>query len=358
MADLHDELNRARGEARRAREEVQRLRQEARDQEHRAREQSRRERHGDDWGGREPGSRGDDGPASEQAFSIEGVRDVSVDQTAGNLTIRMCNEGETPGVVTTGPKGPPQLEVRRDGDRLVVEIHMAKGWLFRKRQGPRTVIRLWPGLLNTRINLGYGELHVRDLACETIKLDVGAGTATVLSTTGDLRADVAAGKLSINAHRGLASCSSGTGDVTVDIAEVVPGDYKVEVGMGRAEIRLPAGAQVYIKSQSGIGKSRIEYPGGPESSPTHLRLNTGIGEVVVRERGAADATMPPRSAGTKPQRPTRRGAPKRYEAEELRVLQMLEQGRISSQDAADLIAALQGAAPPPAENGEEEVPDE
>jgi hypothetical protein len=41
---------------------------------------------------------------------------------------------------------------------------------------------------------------------------------------------------------------------------------------------------------------------------------------------------------------------RRREAEELRVLQLLEQGRISSQEAADLIAALQGAAPPVAED--------
>ena len=51
---------------------------------------------------------------------------------------------------------------------------------------------------------------------------------------------------------------------------------------------------------------------------------------------------------------SRPGTVRRFEAEELRVLQMLEQGRISSQDAADLIAALQGAAPPV--TGEEEAP--
>jgi hypothetical protein len=345
MADARDELARAREDARRARDEASRLRNEARDMERRLREESRHGRgrpHDHDAGhDNEPAEGG-----AERAFSIDGVRDFSIDQTAGHLTVRMCADGEVPGVVTTGPKGPPDLHVRREGDRLVVEVHMAKGWLFRRRQGPRTVVRLWAGLSNVRVNIGYGELQLRDIACDTIKLDVGAGTATAYATAGEIHADVAAGKLTLNAHRGLASCSTGTGDVTVDIAEVVPGDYKLDVGMGRAEIRLPAGAQVYIKSTSGIGKSRIDYPVGPESSPTHLRLNTGIGEVVVRAREAASAARP--AGGTKPQRPTRPGsAPRRHEAEELRVLQMLEQGRISSQDAADLIAALQGSAPPP-----------
>jgi len=276
-----------------------------------------------------------------------------VDQTAGNLTVRMCTPEETPGVVTTSPKGPPQLNVHREGDRLVVEIPMSKGWLFRRKQGATTVVRLWPGLADVRVNVGYGEAQIRDIACETIKLDVGAGTITGYATAGALHADVGAGKMTLNAHRGLASCSTGTGDVMLDIAEVVPGDYKVDVGMGRAEVRLPAGSDIHVKVASGIGKARNEYPSGPESAPSRMKLNTGIGEVIVKTR--SEATAEPRPAGTaKPQRPSRPGTVRRFEAEELRVLQMLEQGRISSQDAADLIAALQGAAPPV--TGDEEPP--
>jgi hypothetical protein len=41
-------------------------------------------------------------------------------------------------------------------------------------------------------------------------------------------------------------------------------------------------------------------------------------------------------------RPQRGALARRREAEELRVLQLLEQGRITSQEAAELIAALQG----------------
>jgi hypothetical protein len=124
--------------------------------------------------------------------------------------------------------------------------------------------------------------------------------------------------------------------------------------MGRAEVRIVPDQQVFIKTSSGIGKSRNEYPGGPETSPARMRLNTGIGEVVVRSRDAA-ASERSRAGGTRPQRSQRSavpGRPRRFEAEELRVLQMLEQGRISSQDAADLIAALQGAAPRAAEEDE------
>jgi hypothetical protein len=370
MADPQDELRRAQEDARRAREDADRLRSDARELERRLREQAReRARRGRHRG---PGSIDLPGGVhfsydsaeesnvgeskagrAEEAFALEGVRDVLVDQTAGHLTVRVCSEGETPGVYSVGHKSIPQLEVRRDGDRLVVEVQMAKGWLFRRKQGPTTVVRLAAGLETVRVNLSYGDLQIRDIACGTLKLDVGAGTITGYSTSGTVDAEVGAGKLSLNAHRGLAKCNTGTGDVLLDIAAIAPGDYAVDVGMGRAEVRLPAGEQVYVKTSSGIGRARNEYPGAPETAPTRLRLNTGIGEVIVKARAVGEEDVrPPVTA--KPQRSSRGGAaPRRRESEELRVLQMLEQGRITSQDAADLIAALQGAAPPLGGEGDE-----
>ncbi len=63
----------------------------------------------------------------------------------------------------------------------------------------------------------------------------------------------------------------------------------------------------------------------------------------VTTRRPADDTAPAPSVGAKPHREGRSEAVRRRrEAEELRVLQMLEQGKISSQEAAELIAALQG----------------
>jgi hypothetical protein len=371
MAESDDELRRAQEDARRAREDADRLRSEARELERRlrneARERARRGRHRGpeafdlpggvrvsyDGGGRPTGSEAK-GSRVEQAFSLDGVREVSIDQTAGHLTVRICSDGETPGVYSVGQKTTPDLDVRHEGERLVVEVKMAKGWLFRRKEGPTTVVRVLPGLANLRVNLSYGDLQVRDVSCETIKLDVGAGTITGYSTSGNVTAEVGAGKLSLNAHRGLAKCNTGTGDVLLDVAAIVPGDYSVDVGMGRAEVRLPAGEQVYVKTSSGIGRARNEYPGAPESAPTRLRLITGIGEVIVktREVGAEDPRPP---VTPKPQRSSRSGpASRRRESEELRVLQMLEQGRITSQDAADLIAALQGAAPPISEGSGEE----
>jgi len=387
MADTRDEIQAALEEAKRAREEADRVRREAkaeaerlRDDARRARDEARRLRDqareeakaGRRSHGHGPGPRGgfhlnfeneDDGTPgvrSEHNFSLEGVRSVQVNQTAGKLTIRSCKEGETPGVTSIGNKSTPEITVHRDGERLHVDVKLTKGWLFRRRQGASTVVRLDDRAFDQfKIDNGYGETEVQGIAAEDLRVNVGAGTVQCILTRGAIDVNVGAGKVQVLSHSGLARCDSGTGDVLLDIAEIAAGEYKVDVGLGRAEVRLPAGADVHIKASSGMGKSRVEYPSAPEGAATRLRLNSGIGECVVKSReGAAPGAGPALAGQEKPQRSGRAAAAasRRREGEEMRVLQMLEQGKITPQDAADLIAALQGSTAPRFDEDESEAP--
>lgn len=382
MADQDDEIKATLEEARRAREEGDRLRREARadgdrlrrearaeaerlrEDARRARDDARRASRRGPGFGPPPGPHGHshgrsnsdaenaaDGVRSERTIPFAGVRQVVIDQTAGKLTVRPCKEGETPGIVSTGHKASPEIIVQQDGDRLQIDVRLSKGWLFRRKQGATTLIRLGnEALEHLRIENSYGETELQGTVADEIRVNVGAGSFQSILTRGSLDVNVGAGKVAVLSHSGLARCDSGTGDVLLDIAEVVDGEYKVDVGLGRAEVRLPSGAQVFIKASSGIGKSRIEYPSALEGAPSRLRLNTGIGECVVKARDAS-ASAPPAPVTPvgqpRPQRGTRAGAAsRRREGEEMRVLQMLEQGKITPQDAADLIAALQGSTAP------------
>lgn len=364
-----DDAQRAREEARRAREEANRLRREAQDLARRVAREARhtaRGPHGPrgQWGPEGPvgpiGTSGrtppfnrhgffDDDPAgvrTEQTFGLDGIHGITINQTAGKLTVRPCAESETPGVITGGGKSLPSLEVRRDGDRLVIDIRLQKAWIFRRKQGATTLVRLTPGFADLKVDVGYGEAELRDITCETLKLEVGAGTIACYSVRANVDANMGAGKVSFHDHAGRVDCDTGTGDVMVDLAEAPPGEYRVDVGMGKGEVRLPPGLEVFVKASSGIGKTRNDYPSGPEESAIRLKLNTGIGEISVRARDESKSPVRP-PLQPKPQRGSRSAPPpRRHEAEELRVLQMLEQGKISSQDAADLIAALRGATAP------------
>lgn len=385
MADTHDEIERALEEARRARDEADRLRREAkveadrlkdearraRDEARRLRDQARNERkapRGASAGFAPPGAAGPHGPrtrneqddsatavVSQQDVSFAGIKRVQVDQTAGKLTFRPCKEGETPGVVSSSNKAAPEITVTRDGDQLHIEVKLTKGWIFRRRQGATTLIRIGAEPLDqVKIDNGYGDTEVHGVTAGDIRVNIGAGSFQGILNRGMLDVNVGAGKLAVLSHSGLARCDSGTGDVLLDIAEVAEGEYKVDVGLGRAEVRLPTGAQVFIKLSSGIGKSRLEFPSAADSAATRLRLNSGIGECVVKARdpqAAAEATAGASTVSPagqqRPQRTSRAArASSRREAEEMRVLQMLEQGKITPQDAADLIAALQGSSQP------------
>lgn len=365
MANSPDDIQRALDEAKRAREDAERAREEARraqDEARRLREEARKatrsafreNRHAEHAGRSGTGRQGlDDGDAggirSEHLFSLEGIHQVVVDTTAGKVTVRRCAAEETPGVVSVGSKSSPTLEVKREGDRLTIEVKLIKGWLFRRRQGATTVVRLDDTPLESlRLQNGYGETELNGVGASDIRVNVGAGSVQCIQTRGSLDVNVGAGKIAILAHSGLARADSGTGDVVLDIAEVVAGEYRVDVGLGRAEVRLPAGERVNIRASSGIGKTRSEYPSAGEDAPTRLKLNSGIGEVIVKARDASAQAAPIATpAGQpRPQRGARAAAERRRESEELRVLQMLEQRKITPQDAADLIAALRGSTVP------------
>ncbi len=346
-----EDAERLREDARRARDEAKRLRDEARSAARNARQTLRDERRERVHAAREAAHAAEDpaGIRSEHLFSLDGIHQVVVDTTAGKVTVRRCAPEETPGVVSVGSKSSPTLEVKRDGDRLTIEVKLVKGWLFRRRQGATTVVRLDDTPLESlRLANGYGETELNGVGASDIRVNVGAGSVQCIQTRGTLDVNVGAGKISVLAHSGLARADSGTGDVVLDIAEVLPGDYRVDVGLGRAEVRLPAGERVNIRASSGIGKTRSEYPSAGDDAPTRLKLNSGIGEVIVKTRDAsAQASLGVTPAGApRPQRGARAAAERRRESEELRVLQMLEQGKITPQDAADLIAALRGSTVP------------
>jgi hypothetical protein len=362
--DLHEQRDLAREAARLAREAARQARDEAREIERRLRSEAheaaraaRHERHqsrressaGGRWGSPGPADAPNDEPLGAEVredLNLDGVTSIRIDQSAGKVTVRACIEGESPGVIAASNKTPPQLIVSREGDRLDISIRQTAGWLFRRRHGATSVVRLRGNFAVLKANLGYGELQLRDLAAGDASLDVGAGSINLYSVRANVKVSVGAGRIALHDHAGLARCDTGTGDIHVDIAEAVPGEYRANAGIGRAEFLLPPGLAVHTIVNSGVGKSKVDYPSAGESAPIQLRIETGIGQVTVRARRSdkepAQPPPPPsaRMGSFAPQRA------RRQESEELRVLQLLEQGRISSQEAAELLAALQGAPPP------------
>ncbi len=323
--ERHEERRAARDAARQARDSARQARDSARSQ--------RRD--------------GSDGPGTRVSANLDltGVNRVQVDHTAGKLLIRQAASGEAAAVSASSSKQAPELVVERQGDSLVIHVKLSMGRLFRRRQGAQAEVVLPGGLGEVRIDMGYGKVEMSNFEARQLRLHVGAGDVVISHVSGDLAVEVGAGRVSVDAHAGTVRCETGTGDVSVGVAEASPGNYEITTGMGGAELRLPPGLQVTARVSSGIGQTKIDYPVGGSDAPIHVVVNTGIGRALLRAETAARSTAPGRP-GVRPQRPGRPASAAGSDAAEMRVIQLLEQGRISAREAADLIAALKGQAPP------------
>ena len=87
----------------------------------------------------------------------------------------------------------------------------------------------------------------------------------------------------------------------------------------------------------------MNYPDAGAGSPIVASVDAGIGEASIRERSPSDSDGPAPKAAQGPRSAKKTDTDSRH-AQELRILQMLEQGRISVSEAGELIAALHGAA--------------
>jgi hypothetical protein len=199
-----------------------------------------------------------------------------------------------------------------------------------------------------RIELGAGDINIREIAAGKIRVQTGAGQLQAIGLRGDLEAQIGAGKVAVYSHSGTANCHSGTGDILLDIAEAPPGEYKVDVGIGRAELRLPAGLDVHVATTSALGRGNAAYPDAGPSATRRASVQSGIGEAIIRPREPGTTPAAPgRGPAPEPDRRQARRVGAAREEDELRVLQLLQQGRITPAEAADLIAALHGSARPP-----------
>lgn len=329
-----------RHEARRAARDAAR---EARDAARQARDEARKARDA----ARDQGRERPPAPGTQVASTLDlaGITRVHINHTAGKLTLRQAAGAEAAAVNASSSKQAPELHVERHGETLEIHVKLSMGRLFRRRQGAQAEIVLPPGLEEVRIEMGAGKVEVASFEAMAMHLHAGAGDMVIHDTTAELAVEVGAGRVAVEGHSGIIRCETGTGDVSAGVVAAPPGRYEISTGMGGAELRLPAGLQVTARVSSGIGQTKIDYPLAGTDAPVHVVVNTGIGKAVLRE-GPSGRTAGATGERVRPQRPGSRppGAGS-SDAAELRVIQLLEQGRISAREAADLIAALKGQPP-------------
>lgn len=308
----------------------------ARDEARQAREASRTQR-----------SENSDAPGTRAAarLDMDGITRVHLNHTAGKLVLRQTAEGEAPSANASSSKQAPDLLVERHGETLTIHVKLSMGRLFRRRQGANADVALPAGLEEVHVEMGAGRVEIANFEAVRLQLHAGAGDIVVTNVQADLAVEVGAGRVAVDGHSGTIRCETGTGDVLVGVVDAPPGRYEISTGMGGAELRLPPGLSVSARVSSGIGQTKVDYPVAGPDAPVHVVVNTGIGKAMLREQ-SGKRTPPAARGGVRPQRTGSRSASSSgSDAAEVRVIQLLEQGRITAREAADLIAALKGQSP-------------
>jgi len=200
------------------------------------------------------------------------------------------------------------------GRALEGEVHISSGL---------GSVRIVESHLQGEVHSGMGE----------VSLSAVYGTASVHSGNGNVTIeDCAGGRLTVNTGRGNVAlgggrldeltATTGAGGIRFRCA-LGPGSFRLESGAGNIDLELPADTAAQVEAVSGIGAVhsdwplvRVGRPGpvvagsvrmvgaiGDETRRARLTVKTGVGDISLRRRTAAEDTPSASPAATPAQAP-------------------------------------------------------
>lgn len=289
---------------------------------------------------------------------------VEVAESRGHLSLD-CGSGR---VVVTGVR-----QTRIDGGSGRIEAHKVDGDLLIDAGSGRVTVEQVRG--NVKVDVGSGAVSARQIIGR-LTVDTGSGGVTVEGVEGAVSVDTGSGGVKLEQVRGPqvkaetgsggvtlrqidaahVQVETGSGTVTAELAAVDPsGSYQFSTESGRVEVAVPAHAGLKVKLEAGGG--RINYDGLPLAvqrsdedgltgtlngggaylsvtgarSGIRLRPNTAA---VLQMAGASQA-MPEAVAEV-----VRGDAALQHSEHLRRVLKMVEEGRLTPDEAEELLRAL------------------
>jgi hypothetical protein len=279
---------------------------------------------------------------------------------AARIDVQAVGPGETPRIESRRAGAP--LEIRPVGEKLMVRL--AGNWegdldlgagvlegavatLLRGGYGGEFTVHLPPGI-KARIAANMGQARIRGLYGCDLEVATNAGQVELDDCRGRFVLKAKAGQIVGRRLGGTFAVESGAGEATLDIVELDPGVHTVHSTMGAVKIDLRPGLEVRIESRTVMGSTRTRYPSKPDAEAV-LKLEAELGAVKVREGAGYED---PRHGDwpdwrkvwlTRPERPQMPERPIVVPppATELRsILEMVEQKKLSAEEAERLIAAL------------------
>jgi hypothetical protein len=227
-----------------------------------------------------------------------------------------------------------------------------------------------PRNVHAAIQTNAGSVTVEDLVDCELGIKANAGKIDLRNVYGLMHLAADAGSVSGRDVGGFFDVETQAGSIRLDILDLQPGEHRIRAAMGSVRLELVRGMDVCVETRTSLGSVRNNFPSRQEA-PARLLLSTEMGSVRVDEGArrapvwrptAANFTperppaptrpMPPNTpvesttpantpAGSTPAGNTAAGnVPKREDPELNRILQMVESGQLSAQDADELLKAM------------------
>lgn len=280
----------------------------------------------------------------------------------GDIQLIPLAEGETPHVEQAGGDRGLNVEMAKEGD--VVRMRLTSTELsFLDFGAPhaRLVLHV-PSNVRARVRTEFGRIRAErlDQGCD-LDLATTAGAMHLDQIIGRIALRTGAGQITGEKLAGTFDVVTAAGSVRLGIAGLQPGHHRISTSMGAVRVDLSPGIQVKLETRTSMGSVRRKYPSSPDA-PAVLEVSTELGSVKVREAGSTDerhgdfprwdvfpgwkaekwadawgrfwSAQAPASDAPPPRRPVR-------DEELSRILAMVEQGKISAQEAERLIRAIE-----------------
>lgn len=255
-----------------------------------------------------------------------------------------------------GADGNPLL-VTKEGD--VVKLRLPGTWADAWANFEWvTRVRLFvPAHVRARLVIQGGKLTVQRLAGCDLSVQATAGSVELEQSRGRFALAVDSGAVRGEHLGGTFDVRCQAGAVALSIDALDPGAHQLRTTMGSLKVDLAPGLDVKLETTATLGAVRATYPSNPSAKAT-LMLSADLGAVKVKEGGAVDdprhgdwpdwrrlwrdvvsafdapVTAPPPAAA--------KAAPLAAQSpEELRrVLELVQEGKLTAADAEKLIRAL------------------
>lgn len=274
--------------------------------------------------------------------------------TAEHLHVLPVEPGGSPRIEVDSRRGDtPRLQVERVGETLVVKSDGGVSqWMFGSVPFKRLTLFVPPSI-RARVRQDFGNLKVERLEGCDLELQSSAGTISLEHIRGRMSVAVDAGTVKGEHLAGTFDVRTEAGSVKLGIDALDAGEHRVRTELGAVKLYLAPGLPVKFDSHTALGSSRISYEAAKDAKATMV-LSAELGSIRVKE---GDAFVDERHGDWADWRKLWKDAvaevgnvvndvlpkpqPTRVPDEELRkVLELVQDGKISASDAERLIRAM------------------